>query len=559
MRNLALLFRVQLLALLNSLVPTRSGSGKQRKASTRIILVFSAVLVLAGIAVVYMAGIGISLTEAGYASAIPVLAVLMGSIAGIAFTFMKADGTLFGMADYDLVMSLPFPRRTIVASRMGTLFLSATLLGAVFMVPLYAVYFSHVGIDVLSLVAAVLSVLLGPAIPTSLAIFVSFGLTAVAARFRHANLVYIVFTLVALVAFVLGSYSFSFSASMGDEQEVFAAMAGTVASMQGALASVYPPAGLVANAVTNANASALIVFLVISLAIPAACLEIMQRNYLTINGLLASGNKRGSARMGKTLDRSARTSSPFKALVIKELRTQIGIPTYAINCLFGYLLMIMLSVALTVVGARDVLEASILERAGSGVDLPMLRSAIDQIFLLVPWFLAFCAVVSPTAAVSISLEGRSAWLMATAPVSMRTIVGAKLASNVIPMAAVLTISTLVLLFGGQIDLLGAAEALIIGSGLFYAVINLGMLCDARRPNFAWSNAQDVVKRSMPIMVCVIGGMVIVFGLGAAALGLSFAVGSVAAHVFGFAVGVTGLIAGQLLFAKTCRKASFYLS
>lgn len=560
MRHFLMLLRVQILALVNSIAPVRS-SGKERRATTRFILVLAAGLLLIGVAVIYMIGLGIGLTAAGLADAIPVFAVLLGSAAGVVFTFMKANGTLFGMTDYDLVMSLPFPRRTVVASRMAALFGTATALGAVFMVPLYSVYFSVAGITALRLLAAAVSVLLAPAIPTSVAIFASFMLTAIASRFRHANLVYIACALVAVTALVVGSYGLSFSAQVGsdgDTARLFSDMGAIAKTLQNGIARAYPPAGLAAEAITAGSLPALLVFVACSLTVPAICLEIMQRNYLAINGLLAGGRGHGGSSAKAALATSGHASSPFKALVIKELRTQIGIPTYAINCLFGYLLMLALSVALAILGVRGLLESGALNTAGLDPSSRALRTITDQLFLLVPWFLAFCAVVSPSAAVAISLEGKSAWLMATAPVSAHTVLGAKLASNAIPMAATLIASIVILLVGGQIDFLGALESLVIGFGLFYFVVNLGMFLDARRPNFAWSNAQEVVKRGLPIMVCVIGGMVLVFGLGGATMALAFNAGDAAAHAFCLVAGVINLIAGQIIFACTCRHTTFFL-
>lgn len=561
MRHFLLLLRVQILALVNSLAPARSG-GKQRRTATRIILVLAAGLLLAGLAVIYMIGLGISLVEMGLTDAIPVFAVLLGSIAGVVFTFMKANGTLFGMTDYDLVLSLPISCRTVVVSRMAALFGTATVLGAVLMVPLYVVYFSAAPVTAIGLVAAVASALLAPAILTSLATFASFALTAIAARFRHANLVYIVFSLVAVTAFIIGSYAFSFSVQAGsdaDTARLFADMGATAEMVQDGMAHAYPPAGLVAQAVTAGSLPALLAFIACSLAVPAACLEIMQRNYLTINGLLASRGGRGHSGTKAALAASEHASSPFKALVIKELRTQIGIPTYAINCLFGYLLMLVLAVALAVVGARGLLESGVLNTAGLDSDAFALYMVIDRLFLLIPWVIAFCTVVSPSAAVAISMEGKNAWLMATAPVPVRTILGAKLASNAISAVVTVAASTLILLFGGQIDALEALETLVVSLGLFYLAVNIGMLLDARRPNFAWSSAQEVVKRSLPIMACVLGGMTLVFGLGGATMAIAFVVGDMAAHAFAFAAGIISLGVGHVLFRCTCRTAPFQLA
>lgn len=560
MRCFMLLARVQLLALLNSLSPVRS-HGRKRGA-TRIILIIAAMFLLIGIGVIYMAGLGLGLASMGLSSAIPAIATVLGGLAGVVFTFMKANGTLFGASDHDLVMSLPISRRTVVASRMAALFCSATALGAVFMVPLYAVYFSVAGVDAIALVAATVGVLLAPAIPTSAAIILSFALTTAAARFRHANLVYIVFAIAASVVLVVGVYGLSFSMNTGtaeDTGRALAAMGGAVALVCDGMVSAYPPAGLAMRAVTDGNVLALLAFVALSLAVPILCLEVVQRAYPAINGLLAAGGVRGRADAARALSASRRASSPFRALVVKELRTQVGIPAYAINCLFGYVLMIVLAVALVVIDARGVLAAGAL---GSGaLDPESLALGMDagRLFLLVPWVMAFCAIASPAAAVAVSLEGRSAWIMATLPVSPRAVLGAKLASNALSTAAVLVVSSAILLAGGQVDVLGALECLVLGFGVPYAFINAGMALDARRPNYAWSNAQEVVKRSLPIMVTVLGGMVAIFALGTASIALAVMVGDAASHALMLACGAVGIAAGQFIFRCTCETASFHLA
>ena len=559
MRELAILLRVQLLALVNSLAPVKKSGGK--RATGRIALVAVASVALAVLVIVYMLGIAMGLVAGGMLDAIPVFAVLFGSLVGVVFTFMKANGTLFGFADYDLVMSLPISRRVIVASRMAALFLSATGIGAVFMLPLFGVYFAFAGVTPIALAAAIASLLLAPAGPTSVAIFASFALTVASSRFRHANLVYIAFVIVALLAFMVGTYGFIFAnQANGGQDQLLLAMSDLAARVQASFAGAYPPAGWISGAMTHGSISMLAMFLAFSFALPALCLEILQRGYLAINGMLAGqgGRSRSSA---KTLAEADRALSPFKALVVKELRTQIGISAYAINCLFGYALMLMAAIALSTVNARELLEAGALNGMGLDPDSLALKTSIARLFLLIPWMYAFCAIASPAASVAVSLEGRCAWLMATAPLSTRTILSAKLAANAVPTAGALAVSAAILLVSRQVDALGAVEIVVLGFGIFYGMVNLGMAIDVSRPNFSWSSAQEVVKRSLPIMVCVIGGMMVVFGLGGLTMAAAFNVGDTAAHAVTWASGIIGLAAGQILFLHTTRAAmeTFYLA
>ena len=260
---------------------------------------------------------------------------------------------------------------------------------------------------------------------------------------------------------------------------------------------------------------------------------------------------------GELRARTERSGSPFKALVLKEYRTLLGIPSYAFNCLFGYLFMLVIAVALSVIGLKEIL----LSGAVDGVEIGAAEYDAIAGFVvnLLPWFFVFCAIMCPSAACSISIEGKSSWICATAPLPQRVILGAKLASNAVPVAATIAVSALVLFASGQVDALGAACVLITGFGGFFLMVNIGLSSDVRKPNFSWTTPNDVVKRGFPIMIVVLGGMVLAFGGGALSFVISLNLGVVAGIAWNLGVGIVGAVAGWLIFRHTCRVATSYLT
>lgn len=543
MRSFLILMRVQLHALACSLMPHK------RRFSTALTVL--AGIALVGLAALYLVLLGITLISFGLEAAIPAFAVALSALAGVIFTFLKANGTLFGLADFDLVMSLPVPRRTVVASRVTALYASATLMGAIASVPLWAVYLVFASFSPWAVVCAVLSVLLAPAIPTALATFLAFGVSALASRFRHANLVYIVISLIAFTAIIVVLYGYSFSAGEGDAEQ----LAGGLAAISGLLNLGWPPASWMGSAVVEGSVLGLGAFTATSIAIPALALEIMQRNYLAINAALTARVRARALTAGELRARTERAGSPFKALVLKEYRTLLGIPSYAFNCLFGYLFMLVIAVALSVIGLKEIL----LSGAVDGVEIGAAEyDAIAGFAVnLLPWFFVFCAIMCPSAACSISIEGKSSWICATAPLPQRVILGAKLASNAVPVAATIAVSALVLFASGQVDALGAACVLVTGFGGFFLMVNIGLSSDARKPNFSWTTPNDVVKRGFPIMIVVLGGMVLAFGGGALSFVISLNLGVIAGIAWNLGVGIVGAVAGWLIFRHTCRVATSY--
>ncbi|WP_288734727.1 hypothetical protein [uncultured Enorma sp.] len=543
MRTFLILMRVQMHALVRSLTP---GSRRIGMALTVLLGVL-----LVGFAALYLAVLGLTLVGFGLGSALPAFAVALSALAGVVFTFLKANGTLFGLTDFDLVMSLPVPRRTVVAARVTALYTSAMFMGAVASVPLWAVYLACVACSPWAITCAVLSVLLAPAVPTAIATFLAFGVNALASRFRHANLVYIVISLIAFTALVVVLYGFSFTAG-ADGDAAMEQLAGGLAAMSSLLSLGWPPAAWMGDAVSNGSVAALAAFIGVSLAVPALALEIMQRNYLRINAALTAHARGRALTAGELRHRSGRTASPFKAIVLKEFRTLLGIPSYAFNCLFGYLFMLVIAVALSVVGLEGMLGSGVID----GVELSAAeyRAISGIVANALPWAFVFCGIMCPSAACSVSIEGRNAWVLAAAPLPARTILGAKLASNALPVAATLAVSALVLLVSGQVDALGVVEVLVTGFGAFFLMVNIGLSSDARKPNFSWMSPNEVVKRGFPIMIVVLGGMVLAFGGGAVSFVLSLNLGVAAGVLWNLGIGMLGMLGGWLVFRFTCRTA-----
>ncbi len=551
MRDFLILTRVQALSLINSLAPRSRSRRTGRGRAMRLGLVAVGAVLLAALVAAYMALLGLGLAMLGLADAIPAFAVTLGSLAGVFFAFAKANGTLFNLRDFDHVMSLPIPRRTVVASRLAALYGAAIVTGALFMVPLYAVYFLAAGASAWSVACAALTVALAPLAPVSASIALAFALTALASRFRHANLAFVIIGLAGFGVLTAGAFALSFVLGGQNDAQAAALASGAAASLRDALQSTYPPASWASQAVCAGSPAGMLAFAALSLAVPAACLEIMQRNYLALNAALAARTGAGALSHAQ-VSRAARSArSPFAALALKEARTLAGIPAYAFNCVFGYVFTLIAAGGLSVLGLRGLLSSGAID--GVQIDPAVVAALIDRLVLLVPWVFVFCAAMSPSAACSVSIEGRSAWVMATAPVSVRTVLGAKLAANLVPTAGTLLVSAVALAVSGQVDLLGAVEVVVLGLGVFGAVVTAALALDVARPNFSWVTATEVVKRGLPTAAAVIGGMVAAFGGGALCWLVSGAAGVAAGHAFNLACAVVGFAAGALVFARVSRQ------
>lgn len=547
-RSFGLLVSVQLRALVAGLGLTKGTGDKRARRRLALLVVGVALVVIVAVAYLFAMGAGLALLGAG--RLVPALAVTFGSFAGVVFTFIKANGTLFGYRDYDLTMSLPVPTYVVVLARAASLFAMATLWAALFMVPLYAAYFWFGGVAALTpfaLVAAVVSVLLAPLAPTSVAVFLAFALTAVASRFRRSGVAYLVLGIVAFAVFFFGSMAVSFSTGSMSDEQFMAAAADLVAFLEPLLLA-YPLAAWASQAVMGGSVAALALFALVSLGAVAVCVAVVSCFYMAINAALVG---RGASRAVSASALAERPASPLAALVKKELSCLVNTPVYAFNTLVGDLLMLVACGALAVMGMDAAMGA--IRVNGETLTREQVSQVMGFAQVALPWVLAFFGVCGPSAACSFSLEGHAAWLMATAPVSARVVLGSKLLANFVHMGATTVVSLALLLASGKVAPLMALEGALLVAGCLAFFSTLGLAVDVSRPNFGWAAPQEVVKRGMPMMVAILGGMVAVFAGGAGSVALAAMVSDAAAHAFNLVVSVVLLAGAAAVFLRTARK------
>ncbi len=500
-RGLGPLLSLQVRALLYGL-GVRRGSGR-----LHALVVAAIAVLLAGMAVFYLGALGFGMVAVGAAGAIPALAALMGSLASVALVFVKAPGAVFGCRDYDLVAALPVPTRTVALARTAPLYGFGVAVSVLLAAPLYVAYFSAVAPTPAAVLSALLCAACAPLAPAAVATLVSLALTAVAVRFRHAGVVQLVLSVLLVVGIVAGSLALGGAFGEKDDAAALAAMGDAAGMLSAAVASAYPPDAWAAAAVGEGSLAGLAAFAALSFALPAVVTAGLAACYPTVNSVATSGPRRSSRR---AVSAGSAAASPLAALAVKELRRVGSMPFYALNCCVGLVLMVVAAVAMAVIGVDALLASGVVN--GVELDAPTVAALGDQIDAALPWAFGFCGAMSLTAGPSVSLEGRASWLMLTAPVGAGTVLGSKLLANLALGGAAVAVSAAALLAGGTAPLL-VLQCAVAALGLLTGFAALSLALDASRPNLAWTTPAEVVKRGLPMMVGVFGGIVSALGCG----------------------------------------------
>lgn len=456
----------------------------QRRGRGALVLAGFAILIALVAYLCYQMGYALCLS--GLAVALPPLALAVSALAILFFTVLKTNGILFGYQDYDLLMSLPVKTSTVIFSRLAYLYLSNTLLTALFLLPMGLAYVQVMGPGPGFYITWLLFWLLGSLIPTTIAALLGTLLTWFSSRFRFSNLLSIVLTFVLVLGIMVLSFSFNAGAIQMEEVDLLQ-IGGMLA---GQIARMYPPAWLITLAVTQGSWGALALFVLLSLAVAAIFVALLSLRYKRICSALRGHRVQGHYKLTRL-----KTSSPRLALCKKELRRFFSCSIYVTNMGVGLVLALIAAVVLVV---KPDLITNYLGLTAAGSMAPTLSTYI----------LGLLISMSCPAAVSLSLEGRNLWLVQSLPLAPKTVFQGKILAQWVlslPVALVCGLGVAIAFPMAPLDIL-AVFAYLLGSGLFFGVF--GCFLNILMPNYAWESEVSVVKQSASSMAGIFGSMII---------------------------------------------------
>ena len=109
-------------------------SSNKREIRRSFIIGFSWLLVIV-LLITYSAIISIGFVKAGAIDILPIVSTLICSIITLVLTFLKSTGVLFGLRDYDMIMSLPVKKSDIVLSRLTMIYFTNLLISVIVVIP----------------------------------------------------------------------------------------------------------------------------------------------------------------------------------------------------------------------------------------------------------------------------------------------------------------------------------------------------------------------------------------------------------------------------------------
>ncbi len=436
------------------------------------ILLFAALMIgLGGMFTGLSVSLCVPLTQAGmgwlYFALMSLLAIFLGAFGSVFNTYSG----LYFAKDNDLLLSLPILVRTLMASRLLTVYLMGLMYSAV------VVYWVTVSTAPMALLGGVLLTALISIFVLTLSCALGWVVAKVSRKLKHKSFITVIVSLAGLAIY----YFFVFKAQTAIEQLVAnAAVYGE--KIKGAAHPLY-----VFGLTGTGDVTAMLLSAAVILALFALTWTLLSRSFLQIT--TASGAS------GKAVyrEKAVKRRSIDGALFGKELARFTASPNYMLNSGLGILLLPISGILLLWKGGTVV---SLLNEAFTS------QSGCAEVLLCT----GVCAIASMNdmATPSVSLEGKSLWLAQSLPVKPWQVLRAKLKVQLALTALPALVPLACMAFILPVT---AALPLVFAEALAYISFSacLGLTLGVARANLTWTSELMPIKQSLAVTIALFGG------------------------------------------------------
>lgn len=404
------------------------------------------------------------------------IALLLGLFGSVFNTY----GSLYAAKDNDLLLSLPIPLKTVIVSRLSTVYILGLAYSAVAFLPGIIVYLFYFKPTLELIVGQIAAVIVISIIVLILSTLLGLLVAKIATKIKNKTFI----SVVSCLAFIAIYYIFYFRAQ--DFVMNIVDQAGDLAAtLQGSSQVIYH-FGLMCTG----DWASIGMFMAGCLVAMIVLIRIVSLNFMKLATTVAS-SKKVDTRL-KTL----KAKSVRKTIFAKEVGRFLASSQYILNCGLGIIFLPALGVLLLMEGN------SLLE--DFGFDFATYPGHITVI--LIGMLSMLCSMVDP-AAPSVSLEGKTHWIAQSLPVNPWYFLREKMNLEWILTAIPMLVAQICILMAFKPDLTYTLILLVVPQiyVAFSAILDIAL--SVFNAKYNWSNEIYVIKQSMCVAIALFAGWI----------------------------------------------------
>lgn len=428
------------------------------------------ILLFGGLFVFMFTNLSINTTTEAIKFGEPIISLYLTASMSLLFVILMTitkSTTVSKGNDDELLLSLPVSKISIVSAKVLFDYLFDFVLVLLTLLPSFVVYIVLVpGASFFILIRGILVTITLPMLSSALGYLLSLFFNFLSRHFKHYGIIQSIITILILIVFLGAYYGIAFLS--------------TSESMSGAnMIMGLEPVKWIVKFISESDIIALLLILlctvlpfIISIVVKSKLLGVAINKYRSNEKSL-----------------NYKKSNPVVSLFKREASRYFSIPTYVINTIFGGILLIIIGVILVSLGT-DYID-NLLISAG-------LNSFNDYYFIIILLIMQFAYSTIIISASSISLEGKTLWILQAHPVSTKDIFKAKVLFNTLISIIPGIISSI--LISISLGMIYLPFLIIISIISCYIVSTTGLFFNLMYPKLEWQNVQEPIKQSMSSLI-----------------------------------------------------------
>ena len=440
------------------------------------------------------------LTEAGigwmYFMMMSAVSIFLGAFGSVFNTY----SSLYLAKDNDLLLSLPIPVRTIMTARLMNVYLLGTMYSAVVILPALIVYWVVAGLTLPRLVCGILLFLIISFIVLLLSCVLGWVVAKISLKLKNKSIVTVISSLV-----FIGLYYFFYFKATELIQDIIQNAVIYGEKIKGAAYGLY-----LFGRIGEGDWLATLIFTVVTAALFALVWIGMTRSFLNI------ATATGAVKKVKYEERPVHMKSMFGALLGREFGRFVSSPNYMLNC--GLAILLIPAVGLLLLFKGDY----VFEVMGA-----LLQAYPGAVPVLLCTVLCMLASMNYMATPSVSLEGRSLWLVQSLPVLPRRVLRAKAMLQMLLTGVPILFASLcagAVLPESPVERILVCLTLLVYTA-FSAVYDLTI--GLKMPILSWTNETTPIKQSGAVLIAMFTGWGFAIALGGIYMLIGYKIGAVA--------------------------------
>ncbi|MGG7097639.1 hypothetical protein [Clostridium sardiniense] len=393
----------------------------------------------------------------------------------------KAPGLIFGIKDYDMLISLPIKPWIILSVKLINLILVNYAFMAISLIPALVAYFINTKVTFIMILNAVIMYLFIPLIPIAIASIFGFIFTYISSKVRRKNIFSIISAFIVVPGILLLS---------SNMESIISYITKNATNVNELLNKIYPPVKYYIDGIVNMNFAGVLKFSAISVGIFILFVILLNKVFVKINSNLLESYKKNNFKM-----KELKEYGVVRTLFNKEVIRYISKPIVILNTSIGMFLYLIMAIGILFVG--DGFIGMIFEINTTKELIPLVLIVTTSLFV----------ALSNTTSSSISLEGENFWILKSLPIETIDIFKSKIYLNLAIIIVPILIGTPILILALNLTIMESIWLFVIPILVSFYISQMGLIVNLIFPMMIWTSEVVVVKRSISVIIAIlIGGL-----------------------------------------------------